>query len=145
MSIANTIYSTIFKRNSVLYVFDNNMTDLLLSSFCGSPILSSFFQPLTASEQYSSELSLSVRIFIVMGEVEVLLFWDLKDLRETVLFNFHTLWLGEHIFLPFPISSSFPSFTGMAYDTVTQRAWNAHNKGKLWADIRDKVSAESND
>ncbi|PWN31590.1 ubiquinol-cytochrome C reductase [Meira miltonrushii] len=34
---------------------------------------------------------------------------------------------------------------GIAYDTATTRAWNNHNKGKLWQDIRDKVSAEQND
>lgn len=34
---------------------------------------------------------------------------------------------------------------GMAYDTATTRAWNNHNKGKLWQDIREKVTAEQND
>lgn len=45
---------------------------------------------------------------------------------------------------PFPFLYSFEK-TGMAYDTATTRAWNNHNKGKLWQDIRDKVTAESND
>ncbi|PWN25943.1 ubiquinol-cytochrome C reductase [Jaminaea rosea] len=28
---------------------------------------------------------------------------------------------------------------GLGFDTATNKLWENHNKGKLWADIRDKV------
>ncbi|PWN44283.1 putative ubiquinol-cytochrome c reductase complex 7.3 kda protein [Ceraceosorus guamensis] len=29
---------------------------------------------------------------------------------------------------------------GIAFDAGTQRLWDAHNRGKQWKDIRDKVA-----
>lgn len=47
----------------------------------------------------------------------------------------------------FPTSTSltfaaFCNHSGMGFDTVTTQAWNSHNRGKLWQDIRDKAAAE---
>ncbi|MBW0462270.1 hypothetical protein O181_001985 [Austropuccinia psidii MF-1] len=33
----------------------------------------------------------------------------------------------------------------IGFDQLTTMWWNNHNKGKLWSDIRDKVTAQSND
>lgn len=33
----------------------------------------------------------------------------------------------------------------MGFDTLTTRMWENHNRGKLWADIRDKVAEEGDE
>lgn len=199
MSLANTIYSTIFKRNSVLCVLDQPSFDRTkyADTFNFTLLLSSFSSKI-ASEPSSSEHSHSVSIVRRFGWW--LLAWS-ATLMKCRMINLQKIWNGSYSNLlmmnvvskrgyfhlekyitpsrnvlviirsllspvqkcksiishsqncissnminwPLPPFFSSSTQSGMAYDTATTRAWNNHNKGKLWQDIRDKVSAEQND